>query len=46
MARKFWTLLPQTYYTYKQLAQGGRNEVYFTAVGNCSPTQPVLHLTF
>jgi len=33
MARKFWTLLPEAYYTHKQLARGGRNEVLFTALG-------------
>lgn len=34
MARKFWSLLPNAYYTHKQLARGGRNEILFAAVGN------------
>jgi hypothetical protein len=33
MARKFWTLLPESYYSNKQLAKGGRNEILFTAIG-------------
>jgi hypothetical protein len=33
MARKFWTLLPEAYYTHKQLARGGRNEILLTALG-------------
>lgn len=33
MARKFWTLLPEAYYTHKQLSSGGRNEVIYTAIG-------------
>lgn len=33
MARKFWSLMPQVYYTHKQLARGGRNEVWFAAAG-------------
>jgi hypothetical protein len=33
MARKFWTLLPESYYTHKQLSRGGRNEILFTALG-------------
>ena len=33
MARKFWTLLPDLYYTHKQAPRGGRHEILFTAVG-------------
>ena len=33
MARKFWTLAPNLYFTQKQLPKGGRNEIWFTAVG-------------
>ena len=33
MARKFWTLFPDLYYTSKQLPKGGRNEIWFTAIG-------------
>lgn len=33
MARKFWTLLPNPFFTTKQLAKGGRNEIWFTAAG-------------
>lgn len=33
MARKFWTLLPEAYYTHKQLARGGRNELLFASLG-------------
>ena len=36
MARKFWTLLPKDYFTHKQLAKGGRNEILFTAAGRTS----------
>ena len=39
MARKFWTLLPESYYTHKQLARGGRNELIFAAVGTSPPRQ-------
>jgi hypothetical protein len=34
MARKFWTLLPDLYYTQKQFARGGRHEILFTAAGS------------
>lgn len=45
MARKFWTLLPESYYTQKQLARGGRNEVLLAAVGTPSPRQAASSIT-
>lgn len=48
MARKFWTLLPETYYSSKQLAKGGRNEIIFTAIGNSILTKAassIIYLT-
>jgi len=33
MARKFFTLSPIPYYTGRQLAKGGRNEIWFSLIG-------------
>lgn len=33
MARKFWTLLPNFYFTQKQHTRGGRQEILFTTLG-------------
>ena len=45
MARPFWTLMPKSFYTHKQLAQGGRNEVLFTAVGTLLQIQDASLIT-
>lgn len=33
MSKKFWTLKPTFYYTTKQLPAGGRNEIFWAALG-------------
>lgn len=45
MARKFWTLLPEAYYTHKQVARGGRNEVAFAVAGRYVSIQDVCSTT-
>lgn len=34
MSKKYWTLRPTYYYTAKQLPGGGRNEIFWAAIGN------------
>lgn len=46
MARKFWTLLPEAYYTHKQLAKGGRNEILFATIGNPQHMQEAQFTTY